>query len=45
MTHNMQLDDAIEAIEDLLNSSKASYVIDAIKNLKSTANKEYATLD
>lgn len=45
MTNNMQLDDAIEAIEDLLNSSKASYVIDAIRNLKCVTNKENAASD
>lgn len=45
MTYNMQLDDAMEAIEDLLNSSKASYVMDTIKQLKNATSKEQMMLD
>lgn len=45
MNYNLQLDDAIDAIEELLNSSKASYVIDTIKKLKNSNNQENISLD
>lgn len=45
MTNNIKLDDAMQMIEELLNSSKAPYVLDAIKNLKSHANNENVGLD
>ncbi len=45
MTSNIKLDDAIEILEDLLNSSKSSIVIDALKNIKNFSNSDNIALD
>lgn len=45
MTNNIKLDDAMQMIEELLNSSKAPYVLDTIKKLKSLSTNENAGLD
>ncbi len=45
MTGNVQLDDAIIRIEDLLNSSKASMVIEALRELKNNNLKESISLE
>ena len=45
MTGNVQLDDAIIRIEDLLNSSKASIVIEALRELKNNNLKESISLE
>lgn len=44
MVYNVQLDDAIETVEDWLNSSKASLVLDTIQRMKSTNSREALAL-
>lgn len=45
MTYNIQLDDAMETIENLLNSPKAPLIIDTIKKIKAKNNFENILLD
>lgn len=45
MTSNLKLDDAMEILEDLLNSSKSSMVIDTIRNIKSFSTKDNSSLE
>ncbi len=45
MTCNLKLDDAMEILEDLLNSSKSSLVIDTIRNIRSISNKDNGSLE
>lgn len=45
MTCSIQLDDAIEAIEKLLNSPKAPLIIDTIKKIKADNSFENILLD
>ena len=44
MVYNVQLEDAIETVEDWLNSSKASLVLDTIQRMKSTNSREALAL-
>ena len=45
MTSNLKLDDAMEILEDLLNSSKSSMVIDTIRNIQTFSAKDNGSLE